>query len=460
MSNNQTNGVAKKPTIEELKDAFYNKKPIKIKSFGSHFCTHIEEIGCVSVIQNTEEGAKLFPGSKEATLGFVSAYELRKCGWYGEEGFFKALQNECLLIGVGGGMFDEHKDRERYRSCFKMVIDHLDLYKTKNAREIYGAIEQYITYEDNSGDNLLQNSNRIRAKYQLSKPELEIVKKYEITPDDSEILRNRRLSSEESTMLKILSLGSIAKHIKNGFELAGEDLEECGQVLQDGLRFFKIAIEQARKFVSGKEKYVQLKKHILPIYENVKPVMMVHIKSDCREMTAVVRSQWTEKMPEKLGVLFLEKSNGQFLLRPGTDVLPHQMREVRKILTQMVAWNKYQMIIPFRDLGADEVLDAVPELHFAPATGTISNGAIVDPKVPGLLGKFLSVEEVIDAIMIGLNTKIFPNEFQKGCKSGICQKKACWFYNFGLKRCHEIRNPHTETPMRNALSEAHMLQKN
>src|SRR6266403_5771664 len=132
-------------SIEELRHAFAKRLPIAgITCFLYHHGPHGDEITSGFVITTTPEGEYSFPGTKNASIGFTTNTSLRNNGFLGDEGFFKALQKGYLLLGIGGGPFDEHRNRANRQSCSNLVRMYIDLYKNSENREIYGPLLRYI----------------------------------------------------------------------------------------------------------------------------------------------------------------------------------------------------------------------------------------------------------------------------------------------------------------------------
>lgn len=403
----------KSSTIEELKKAFYTHQPISgIEQRVSHYGPHKDELLPMFLVAETEEGKRLFPGIENTGLGYIGATLLRKHKFFGEEGFFKALKKGYLLLGIGGGPFDEHTNRDEHQSCVNLVVNHLDLFKDPYNRKVYGSLIMYVNFEDQNGDNLIQILNKANPEHRLTTPETE--------------------------SLRLLQTGCSAQNLKRGFE-ATTNPTEYGQVIAGEFQFFKNHIRQTKLFVKGESEYEKIEKKLTPITVNSQSMNLLEIHSDHPGIHKNVFQKWPATKKEKLGVLFLRKSNGQFVLIPHRNFDPLKMAEVVKIIRQKIAYARNMDPIKFIDLGSEEILDEIPEIHFAKATGVISNGANVDPDVPGLIGKDLSTEDIMDAVIIGLEETIFPRQFSNQCTTGMCARNRCGFYHYGLFRCHKIR---------------------
>ncbi len=403
----------KTATIAELKKAFMYRQPITgIDQRVSHYGPHNDELLPMFLMEETPEGRQLFTGIEKSSIGYVTPTWLRKHNLLGNDGFFRALKMGFLLFGIGGGPFDEHANRREYRSCVDLVIDHLDLYKEHYNRVVYGPLIAYVSFEDSNGDNIIKAINTANPKHEL-------------LPSETESLR-------------LLNTGELAQNIKRGFESVTTEKEYC-EVIYGAFQFYKNHVRQAKMFADGKTVYDEAEKNLIKISVAGKEMVLLEAKCDHRVFHKVAHLKWPASKKEKLGVIFLHRSNGQFMLMPNRCINPEQMREVVKIIRQMIALNCGQEKLHFQEMGKNQVIDLVPEIHFDESTGIISNGSPVDQDVQGLIGDILEVKEVIRAVQIGLDTDYFPSQFAAGCRNNKCVKGACPIYQLGQERCHEIR---------------------
>ncbi len=431
----------KNATIYQLKQAWYNNQPISgVTTLLDHYDPHPDELGSNYLVQHTVEGRVLFPGIEDATLAMISGTDLRTNGYLGNDGFFKALQRGCLLFGTGGGLFDEHRDREKRISCITLVVRKLNLFADKYNRKIYGPLVTYIETEDNNSDDMLKLFNegiKERCKANGTNP------------------HDYRLPKEKTEAMLALKMGSFARNLKEDFEAAGDDMDEKLDLMRDAYKFFLRRINSVKQFIDLEESYNKSQVTILPLSITIpsEPAsfILLETQNDKPKAAKAIQKRWSSNPKQKIGVLFLHKSNGQFVLMPNSYLNKSIMKEVVGVLRQMVAHKRNQGEIKFKDLKLPEIIDEVPEIHFAEVTGIISNGSKTDPNVPGLIGTYLSVQDVMDAVEIGLELNYFPQRFKNGCNAGMCEKGRCPFYGFGLQRCFDIRN--TNNPMTQGLKE-------
>jgi len=449
-------------SLYDLKNAYYNGRPIsEVKLIATHYGAHNDEIHGGYLLKRTKQGKYLFPGIEEAAFGCLSTTHLRKKYYLGKQGFFKALQKGVLLLGVGGGPLDEHGDRNNRISCTELIVRRLDLRKEKDDRKLYGRLIEYVNFEDGNGDNAIQALNRIReAEKEAGKNEINALIanmemafniKFEKLAQEEKIFdmifdfynKNQRLYKEESDTLLLLQIGALAQNLKKGFENAGSDYDEQQKIFDMAFQFYENEIGQAKLFIKAELAYIATAKHVIPLVTPNKEgsFVLLEMQSDVAVMNKVVHNKWRKRPDKNLGILFLHKSNGQFVLMPNSQYFyTVDMAEIVKILRQMVA-RKFGLPapIPMQELTSFGVHDLVPEIHFDESTGVISNGSKVDPDVDGLIGSILSVEEIIEAIQIALDTDYFPKDFADGCASGKCATRKCPLYHFGLARCIAVR---------------------
>jgi hypothetical protein len=408
------------PEQNELVKKFNSKKPIMgLKGIITHPACHLDEFGAIFILQNTDEGKKLFPGIENSCIGFQTETYLRNCEYMGFSGFIKALEQGYLIIGLGGGPFDEHSDRDKKVSCIELVKRYIDLYADKDSRSVYGQLINFINHEDNNGDNLIENLNRVN-------------------PD-------RKIEKEEGEMLLKMNLGMLAQNIKKGWEIA-ETLEQQNQLYEMVMRFFKHETDQRKLFLRASQEYKESsEKQIIDLPDGFAAVV---IKSNNPLMVRAVRQQSMLPGGKKLGITVVYKSNGQFVIYPGND-FSNKMIEVAKILRQKISLKRNQKGLPFETLEHFGTIREVPELYIDENMKIIMNGSKTDPDVPGLLGTHLSLDDLIISLITGVDESIFDKKFAHNCKKDVCVKKIdsenrCSLFCFGLDRCVNVINNFTK----------------
>jgi hypothetical protein len=396
-----------------LQDAFKNKYPITgIKMILTHPSPHLDEVAAIYMLQHTIEGNEKFPGVENVGVSFVSGTHLRENNFLGFKGFLKALQAGYLLIGLGDGPFDEHGNRDKKVSCLELIKRHLDLFKKQENRSIYGPLIHFVNHEDNNGDNIMRTLNKVNPE--------------------------TRLSKEAAEVCNTLNLGQIAQNLKKGFETA-QTLEEQQQIFCMGMQFIKNEISQRKMFIVASNHHHQ---SIQLEFELGEKNFGLVIKND-NPLAAKVAFQKSKQIGEKtIGILIVEKTNGQFCIIP-QDNFRESMREIIKILRQKVFFSKKQKSLSFDDLESMGWIWSVPELYIDENMFIIMNGSKTDPDVPGLIGKHLTINDVVGAIKIVID-KQFDGRHAEKCKIGSCvkvtDKKHCSLFCYNLNHCIEVRD--------------------
>lgn len=397
-----------------LVEKFNQRQPIEgITHVVTHPSCHLDEFGALYLLQSTVEGQMLFPGIQDADLGFVTETYLREKGYMGFNGFIKALENGYLIIGLGGGPFDEHSDRNKKVSCLELVKRYLDLFKKSENRDLYGSLVQFINYEDNNGDNLIQNMNKT--------------------------MNGTLLTKDTVDALRSLNVGMIAQHIKKAWEVI-ETTEEMTGLANFVFKFFDTEIRQRAQFLSARREFQNMEKIIERIGAGH---CLVVTESNNKQILKVARAQTEYPGGLKLGVALNVNSQGQFCIIPSNG-FKDKMFEVVKILRQKVAFARSDSGkgLPFDELGRAGSIWRVPEIYIDENTGIIMNGSKTDPDVPGLIGKEICLDDLIDAVLIVCN-KWFDFKNSDQCSNGSCPKVAknenCSLFCFNLIHCQTVR---------------------
>ncbi|MEI8223667.1 MAG: hypothetical protein WCG20_00935 [bacterium] len=426
-------------TDEELMEAWNFRIPITgIKIIGFRHSPSMDAHAAFYILRNTVEGRKLFPGVEQALPAVISETKLRNANYLNFKGFLKALKQGYLLIGLGKGPLDEHGDRKSKISCTELVKRHLDLYAEKRNRDLLGPVIEYINYEDNHGDNLKKNLQRAKKSA--------IEKQGEPVTEDA-----LRISKEESEMLGFMQTSTIAGAIKKGYETI-EPADEQGflNVFNTAQNFIAFHVEQRELFLKACAEYdlqkdtVQASAISLP-GENY-PVLMTMV-SDNRLAAKAIQSKNPKSANRTLGILLLVKKTAmpgagkQFVIMPQAG-FEQFMPDVLRILQQKISFKRTGKGLRFDTIGQYGTHYEVPELYFDDNMNIIMNGSKADPDAPGLIGKELGTQDVVNAIQIVVK-KQFDTRNQKQCQAGICVKVAngtsCPLYSSCLSHCKAVQ---------------------
>lgn len=365
-------------SFSELKHALCNNVPIEgIKMIVTHPCPHIDEIASVLVLKETEEGATMFPGIKNAPIGFLTATQLRTSGFYGFDGSIRALQQGYLLIGVGEGFFDEHGKRERSKSCFDLVTYFLQMFGKKENRTLrqkhnmtlYNELRVYVNFEDANSDNIVAALKKASPDHLPTKEQLDAVQS--------------------------LQPGSIACNLKKGFELAGNDLVLQQEVFEDGIRFLRRHINWNRRHLEYLYEVDTLTKDYF-YFKNSNHQCAVLVTHDGMGFASAFKKKVRVHKNHKVVAHIVAKSNGQFAIL--TSLSKEIMHEVCVNLRKKLFYKKTGEKLFHKNAQGFGVCSQVPELFICELTGTIINGSKIDPDAQGVFGLFLDKTDIFHAL--------------------------------------------------------------
>ena len=110
-----------------------------VHTIGLHPGEHADEYAARFLLQETPYGEQFFPGVSEAKIKYVETDIF-------EEGAAKKLLRQgTLLIGRGGGPFDDHAPGNEEESCTSLVAKYLGI----SQHPSYKKLIEEITAADN-----------------------------------------------------------------------------------------------------------------------------------------------------------------------------------------------------------------------------------------------------------------------------------------------------------------------
>lgn len=127
----------------------------------THVWPHLDEIVAIRLLK--KHGNEAYPGIRDARVDYIST------GLDPEGKTWQQHQEEgTLLIGIGGGPFDEHPtfdaDRKLGESACKLVAKHLKI----DTHVIYKRLIELVTEADQSGVHEFHIANRLKTRYRLN----------------------------------------------------------------------------------------------------------------------------------------------------------------------------------------------------------------------------------------------------------------------------------------------------
>ncbi len=134
----------------------------RIERIITHRWPHLDEI--LAIILLMQEGKRKFPGISKARIEYSRAGEQPE-GKSSE----KHLEEGTLLIGLGGGIFDEHPTieggvRKKGESACSLVAKSLGIDK----HPLYKDLVKKVTQADLSGVDMLHIANELKRRYRLN----------------------------------------------------------------------------------------------------------------------------------------------------------------------------------------------------------------------------------------------------------------------------------------------------
>jgi hypothetical protein len=127
----------------------------------THIWPHLDEIVAIHLLQ--KHGAQKYPGIETAKIVFFST------GAQPEHKTWEEHRNEgTLLVGIGGGPFDEHPtafaERKHGKSACQLVAEDLNL----TTHPIYKRLIELVTEADLTRVHEFHIANRLKTSYRLN----------------------------------------------------------------------------------------------------------------------------------------------------------------------------------------------------------------------------------------------------------------------------------------------------
>lgn len=446
-------------THEELARAWNNPSVAitGIHQIGTHPGPHLDETAGMLALKETPQGRKKFPGIENAQIGIITATKLRAMNAYGFHGFISALNQGVLLIGVGEGPFDEHSNRKEKVSCLQLVIKYLQLDADKRMREAFYAIQEFVNYEDNHGDNLL------KAVLQANKAAVQAEKR---ARGESISDSDGTLPKEVVNVLRKLQAGMLPGALKMGYHVADpNNLSDTSNVFCTGYNQLLFQFKQSLLFQDACDEYRTMKEKIqqnavaldhkggryLLIIESDNPLMnraALKLNPDSSTTTPI----GALIVVKKTATPDLEQPNikgRQFAIYP-KDGMKEMQVDVYKQIQQAVHYAQHQdpgtnrgKNLSFQELGNYGTHPEVPQLYFDENQHIIMNGSGTDYDVPGLIDVELTIADIAEMIKT-VWFKRFAKKHMNSCKAGICAKLAnnayCPLFASCLSHCKEVQH--------------------
>ena len=413
-----------KATIEEIKLWIKNRWPVSgITTLATHRKPHFEEALGFYGLRNTKFGERMFPGIKNATIAFYTNLEMQAYELSGEQGFYEAISRGCLITGMAGGYFDEHRLRsDSHPSSAQMILDYLGITKDPEYKKVFSRLLLYVNYEDRNGDTLEM----------FNEPEYE-------------------------TNLKVAAQALLpASILKSAWATTDEDdTDRQSSVMKTVFELIDFEVrKQEQFFIHAKKSYLEAHKEVIPTglsrSKGKEPVILI-IHSDNPNAAGYARLSYRGSDSQKLAVVVSINSKKQICIQPHVDYRS-EMNEAIKMLRTAVLDAKKIRIPDWNELDADGSIEGAKELHYHKDAGNVYNGTLRETDIPGIFGTLLTKEDIVWAIKTALNVTTFKREFASMCRAGNCSKARCRWYAMGLDRCKKVRNAPASSATGNTFS--------
>ena len=302
---------------------------------------------------------------------------------FGSEEFLdKYAKDGMILMGVGGGDFDEHprdgKERKNGDCAMSLVAKALKIEEDPALEKIL----KFITNNDLKGSSHpFDLASLLSARYQCS---------------------------------------------CNG---APE------KVIRETISDLETFYELQRRFFSCTKADFEKKATIDVVRNGDKELKIVSIASDDPQTNKFARSSYGCDA----AVVIQKKTSGhiQIFTNRRYGVVLFDVAQMIRIAEQKAKGNL--LVKDWKVLNSEGTLEGVPEWYFQHEGQMLLNGSLTNTDVAPTC---LSVKRIRSFVQIALDYNKFSESHAIECKRGICtsmHNKPCEFYPYGLHRCRKIR---------------------
>lgn len=340
-----------------------------------HGKPHLDEIAAIWLLRMF--GEEKFPGISTATVVFWGnggeTPDGRTAEDYEREG--------TLLIGVGGGRFDEHpavnSKRKQDESATTLVAKAIGVDGEPALKKIF----EYVTDEDLNGSS---------RPFDLAHLVKLLHKQYPDNPEKAMEWATAALEAKYREQMQFWA----AK-------------EEYGRIAQ---------VEE----VPGPEG---------------KSLRVASIVSDNVQMSEFARSNHGGNA----AIVILKRSSGNVQIFTNKRFKLDLCDVVRMIRLAEQRAKGLILTSDWRELMAEGKVAGAEEWFYHLTGQMLLNGSLTATDVPP---SQIALEDIRRIVSVGINPNAFEPERSPGCKEGICdatRESPCPWYGFGLQRCQKIR---------------------
>lgn len=350
----------------------------------THSGPHLSDIVAIWLLKKF--GDEKFPGVSTAKVEYWSGGSQSPNLRSSE----KCEQDGILLIGIGGGRFDEHptvNGKRKEGECeATLVAKELGLEDDPVLKQVLHPILKFALANDTKG-----------AAHPFDLASL------------TQLL-HRQYPNEPERVMEWVLMGLEAKY-------------------QAQMQFFTAAQEEFEQAAEIEE---------VP-GPNGHKLTVVTIASDNESAHSFARSDFGGRAT----IVILKKSSGNVQIFTNKK---HRMRyrltlvDVAKMIRLAEQRAKGKVLTAdWNVLASGEVVEGAEEWYFHEKMQALLNGSLSHPETPPTK---LSLEKIREIVRIGINPKAFESERSPDCLRGMCTSKPgnpCSWYNWGLRRCRSIR---------------------
>lgn len=318
-------------------------------------------------------GASAFPGIDKALVEFWTSMPEGRTP--------KDLERDgILLVGIGGGRFDEHSSADGRRKGNNSSL-------TLIAKELY--LDEDPALQPLFNFILKRDSKLVGSSFDLHGLTKTM---YSARRDDMTVWK---------WVFEILE--AIYAQNLGFFEQAGTDLQSA-------------------------------KVSRVPTANNGSAILVVG-NSDSREFSKYARSSHGRSA----GIVIQRNSSGsvqvQTYVRSGINLID----TVQIIRTEEMKVAGKKISFGWEHLGSDGTISECPEWHYAAEGQMLLNGSATHKKPPTKL----PLERISELVQIGINPKAFEPTRKSKCQQGVCsstEQSPCPWHGWELYRCRRVRH--------------------
>lgn len=354
----------------------------KIRGIYTHERPHLDEIVAIWLLRNFGENA--FPGVSEDLISGPSAICYLTGGGQLPDGKTSAQYEEegILLIGTGGGRFDEHPaggdGRKKEHCAATLVAEALGL------------------SDEPSFEKILQMTVNNDLKGSTDPFGIGYIVKVMLEQDPEHP----------------------ARAIQWVFDALDAKYEEQRRLHHEtSVEFHNVADVHRIPGPFGRE------------------ITVAIIPSDNPQMSRFARS----KHGGEAAIVIQKRSSGNVAIMNNQKFGIKMTELVRMIRIAEQRCKKITAQLDWRALEGEGRVEGAEEWWFQEKTGAILNGSQTASDVPPTQ---LTLKEIMEMVVIAMNPRRFESQRSVRCNAGFCDsspRNSCPWYGYGLYRCRAIR---------------------